>query len=125
MTQTHKLVSIEPTALQVRAGQLGVTTTCAEAIYAAMLASAPEVGEAVAKFTRQSDGGLMLTDDKGRYLPVEAYEGKLFYTTPQPSLTAQLEAERDSYKSALEAALEEKAQAKHDETVAVKLQLIS
>lgn len=47
MTQTHKLVPIEPTALQVRAGQLGVTTTCAKAIYAAMLASAPEVGEAV------------------------------------------------------------------------------
>lgn len=47
MKQTHKLVPIEPTALQVRAGQLGVTTTCAKAIYAAMLASAPEVGEAV------------------------------------------------------------------------------
>ena len=36
-----KLVPIEPTPTQTRAGQLGVTTTCANAIYAAMLAAAP------------------------------------------------------------------------------------
>lgn len=34
-------VPLHPTPAQTRAGQLGVTTTCANAIYAAMLAAAP------------------------------------------------------------------------------------
>ena len=37
-----KLVPVEPTATQIRCGQLGVTTTCAISIYQAMLSAAPE-----------------------------------------------------------------------------------
>jgi hypothetical protein len=37
-----KLVPIEPTDFQVHMGQHGVTTSCAIAIYKAMLAAAPE-----------------------------------------------------------------------------------
>lgn len=40
-----QLVPVEPTHTQIRSGQLGVTTTCAVAIYKAMLAAAPKPGE--------------------------------------------------------------------------------
>ena len=35
-----QLVPIEPSATRTRAGQLGITTTCTNAIYSALLAAA-------------------------------------------------------------------------------------
>lgn len=51
-----KLIDREPTPVQVRAGQIGVTTTCAIAIYQAMYDAAPEIQKNPVAWMIDDDG---------------------------------------------------------------------
>lgn len=62
-----KLLDREPTLVQVRAGQIGVTTTCAIAIYQAMYDAAPEVVQEPIAHVYRNEYGTVRIDQQ--YLP--------------------------------------------------------
>ena len=111
-----KLIDREPTPVQVRAGQIGVTTTCAIAIYQAMYDAAPEVkNEPVAEVVWFDPATLLFPEKPGKIIDGSmafmdgATVGTKLYASP-PDALAEI-AKRDERIAELEQDLQTTADA--------------